>query len=88
MPTLSALGMRGREGHGGHGGHGWREARWLTDCESARRNRPATPAAPPTIAPRLSPPRLSLRLGHIAALTVHRTVIHYRDAASLPEGEA
>ena len=31
---------------------------------------------------------VSLRLGHIAALTVHRTVIHYRDAASLPQGEA
>ena len=31
---------------------------------------------------------VSLRLGHITALTVHRTVIHYRDAASLPQGEA
>ena len=27
---------------------------------------------------------VSLRLGHISALTVHRTVIHYRNAASLP----
>ncbi len=28
----------------------------------------------------------SLRLGHHSALTVHRTVIHYRIAASLPQG--
>ncbi len=27
---------------------------------------------------------VSLRLGHATALTVHRTVIHYRVAASLP----
>ena len=29
----------------------------------------------------------SLRLGNAPALTVHRTVIHYRRAASLPEWE-
>ena len=29
----------------------------------------------------------SLRLGHAPALTVHRTVIHYRRAALLPEWE-
>ena len=28
---------------------------------------------------------VSLRLGHAPALTVHRTVIHYRRAASLPD---
>ena len=27
---------------------------------------------------------VSLRLGHVAALTVHRTVIHYRADTSLP----
>ena len=43
-----------------------------------QRSRPATPTPPPLA--------VSLRLGHIAALTVHRTVIHYRDAASLPRG--
>ena len=31
---------------------------------------------------------VSLRLGHITALTTHRVVIHYRDAATLPQGEA
>ncbi len=31
---------------------------------------------------------VSLRLGHIAALTTHCVVIHSRDAASLPRGEA
>ena len=35
-----------------------------------------------------SAPAVSLRLGHATALTVHRTVIHYRSAASLPQGEA
>ena len=30
---------------------------------------------------------VSLRLGHATALTVPRTVIHYRVAASLPTGE-
>ena len=29
-------------------------------------------------------PPVSLRLGHAPALTVHRTVIHYRSAALLP----
>ena len=29
---------------------------------------------------------VSLRFGHATALTVHRTVIHYRSAASLPRG--
>ena len=28
--------------------------------------------------------QISLRLGHLAALTCHRHVIHYREAASLP----
>ena len=28
--------------------------------------------------------KVSLRLGHAAGLTVHRTVIQYRGAASLP----
>ena len=32
-------------------------------------------------------PPVSLRFGHVTALTVHRTVIHYRAAASLPTGE-
>ena len=32
-------------------------------------------------------PPVSLRFGHATALTVHRTVIHYRSAASLPTGE-
>ena len=32
-------------------------------------------------------PPVSLRLGHATALTVPRTVIHYRVAASLPAGE-
>ena len=50
-------------------------------------SRPATPTPPPDIRMRMSPPlAVSLRLGHIAALTVRRTVIHYRDAASLPRG--
>ncbi len=31
---------------------------------------------------------VSLRLGHVAALTVHRTFIHYRRAASLPSRES
>ena len=31
---------------------------------------------------------VSLRLGHAAALTCHRHVIHSRGAASLPQGEA
>ena len=31
---------------------------------------------------------VSLRLGHATALTPHRGVIHYRGAASLPQGEA
>ena len=31
---------------------------------------------------------VSLRLGHATALTVHRTVIHSRGAASLPSAEA
>ena len=31
---------------------------------------------------------VSLRLGHATALTVRRTVIHSRDAASLPSVEA
>ena len=35
----------------------------------------------------LSRDSFSLRLGHAPALTVHRTVIHYRRAASLPEWE-
>ena len=33
---------------------------------------------------RLFGPPFSLRLGHASALTVHRTVIHYLVAASLP----
>ena len=33
-------------------------------------------------------PPVSLRLGHRAALTVHRTVIHFRTVASLPQGES
>ena len=37
------------------------------------------------------PPRgghpVSLRLGHATALTSHRDVIHYRVAASLPQGK-
>ena len=33
-----------------------------------------------------SVPPVSLRLGHARVLTVHRTVIHYAHAASLPEG--
>ncbi len=36
---------------------------------------------------RRSPPTVSLRLGHGAALTAPRAVIHYRAAASLPQGE-
>ena len=39
----------------------------------------------PSAALRLPP--VSLRLGHAAALTCHRHVIHYRGAASLPKGE-
>ena len=35
---------------------------------------------------RLTAPPVSLRLGHARVLTVHRTVIHYAHAASLPEG--
>ena len=31
-----------------------------------------------------NPGRFSLRLGHSSALTVHRTVIHYLGAATLP----
>ena len=30
--------------------------------------------------------RLACGLGQVAALTVHRTVIHYRTPASLPNG--
>ncbi len=33
-------------------------------------------------------PAVSLRLGHAAALTCPRQVIHYRGAALLPQGEA
>ena len=49
----------------------------------AWRARPAVLAAQghnPTGASR----QISLRLGHLAALTCHRHVIHYREAASLP----
>ena len=44
----------------------------------------------PSATPHHPPPSgaVSLRLGHATALTVHRTVIHYRSAASLPQGEA
>ena len=45
---------RGREGARERGS----EARWLTEYESARRSRPATPTPPPTTARRLSPPRV------------------------------
>ena len=38
--------------------------------------------------PPLRGPPVSLRLGHAAVLTVRRTVIHYRFAASLPPGDA
>ena len=34
------------------------------------------------------PPCLACGLGHATALTPHRGVIHYRGAASLPEGKA
>ena len=47
---------------------------------------PTTGGQPLRLAPQDT---VSLRLGHISALTVHRTVIHYRNAASLPyTGEA
>ena len=53
-------------------------------------NIPIAPVkARPCDEPHPSPtaPPVSLRLGHAAVLTVHRTVIHYRVAASLPSGE-
>ena len=40
---------------------------------------------PPLIRQPQGSPPVSLRLGHAAGLTVHRTVIQYRVAASLPK---
>ena len=47
---------------------------------------PATRAAARGLLPSRFACHISLRLGHLAALTCHRYVIHYREAASLPLG--
>ena len=45
----------------------------------------AVQTPPPLIRQPQGSPPVSLRLGHAAGLTVHRTVIQYRAAASLPK---
>ena len=70
-----------------------RELRFAAAC--GRRKRCAISAAAPSAGRRETGPQMalrqgeqgalvSLRLGHAAALTCHRHVIHYRSAASLP----
>ena len=56
--------------------YGFDAALFLTDALRPTPHHPRTAGA------------VSPRLGHARVLTVHRTVIHYTRAASLPQGEA